>query len=69
MPCSISSPHKVRRSSQPHQTALPGVPPALIAAARVGAPRPGGEPVLITTPDGHEAIAVIGDEGDPAVRD
>jgi hypothetical protein len=48
---------------------LPGVPPALIAAARVGAPRPGGEPVLITTPDGHEAIAVIGDEGDPAVRD
>jgi len=42
---------------------VPGVPPGLIAATR--SPRPGGEPVMLTTRNGQQVIAVITGDGDP----
>ena len=46
--------------------AVDGVPPGLISASRTTAPRPGGEPVKVTTREGREVIALIGPGGDPA---
>jgi hypothetical protein len=40
------------------------VPPALLAAAATAGP--GGESVLLTTPEGREVIAVVSGDGDPA---
>jgi hypothetical protein len=44
---------------------VPDVPPGLIAATRRIAPRPGGEPVKVTVPDGREVIAVVAEDSDP----
>ena len=43
--------------------AVPGVPAGLIAATR--SPRPGGEPVMLTSRDGQQVIAVVTGDGDP----
>lgn len=44
--------------------AVPDVPIGLLAASRVHS-QPGGEPVLLSTEDGREVIAVIDGAGSP----
>jgi hypothetical protein len=44
--------------------AVAGVAPGLVAASRT-APLHGGESVVLTAPDGRQAIAVVSGQGDP----